>query len=117
MSFGGLIFLSKNQSERTGSCPDVLFAFQTSSWLVTEAAGLGPFGHPSVWRPRSLTLFFFSSLPRREGLGLAPPYSFLTGTLDRGGFTSPTPGGPGVKNRSIVVTRPMLCNCRLSSGE
>lgn len=85
---------------------------------MTEAAGLGPFGHPSVWRPRSLAppLFFFF-LPRREGLGRAPPYSFLTGTLDKGGFTSPTPGGPGVKNRSIVVTRPMLCNCRLSPGE
>lgn len=46
---------------------------------MTEAAGLGPFGHASIWRPRFLALF-----PRREGLGWAPPYSFLTGTLDRG---------------------------------
>lgn len=50
---------------------------------MTEAAGLGPCGHPSIWRPRSLVFFFFP-LPRGGGTTLAPPFPFLIGTLDRG---------------------------------
>lgn len=90
MSFGGLafflfFFLFVEKRGMGGRVEDrvlswsALFAFQRSSWLVTEAAGLGPSGHLRIWRHR----FFF---PRREGLGLTPPCLFLTGTLDRGGW-------------------------------
>ena len=44
--------------KRRESCPGVPSAFQGSLWVVTEAAGLGPSGHPAVWRPRSLAFFF-----------------------------------------------------------
>ena len=42
---------------------------------MTEVAGLGPSGHPSVWRPRSLA-FFFS--PRGRGyVGPSLPFFSL----------------------------------------
>lgn len=63
-----------------GSVLNGLFALQRSSWLVTEAAGQGPSGHPSL--EAQVPRFF----PRREGLGRAPPNPFLTGTLDWGGW-------------------------------
>lgn len=42
---------------------------------MTEAAGLGPCGHPSIWRPRSL-VFFFSLFPVGEGLRWPLPFLF-----------------------------------------
>lgn len=51
---------------------------------MTEAAGLGPSGHPSVWRPRSLASP--PPLSRGEGLRWPLPSLFLPGTLDRGGW-------------------------------
>ena len=49
---------------------------------MTEAAGLGPSGHPSVWRPRSLA-FPPSPLPG-GGATLAPPFPFSPWHLGQG---------------------------------
>jgi hypothetical protein len=86
---------------------------------VTEAAGLGPSGHPSIWRPRSLALFFFFFFAGGRGqAGISLCFSHWH--LGQGWLglhlTFPTPEGPRVKNRGIVVTRPALCNCRLPPG-
>ena len=72
-----------------------LFAFQRSPWLVTEAAGLGPSGHPSIWRPRFLAFIFLSGRRGYTGPSLSFPHRHLgQGRLGLG-LNTQTPGGRG----------------------
>lgn len=109
-------FLSQDQGQRLRTVLECSFCvFHRSSWLVTQEAGLGPFGHPFIWRPSSAPS---PHLPRKGSLGVWLPSLFSLvpwiGVARAGPHLSATPEGPRVKNRGIVVTRPALCNRRLS---